>query len=164
MQKLLVTSVVLLLACASVAAEKKATDAIPDLAGVWLLDPLASHGGSLPHDTTVLLIRQSGNEITFEHYATRELEREPKVVEQFVANGRSSRRYATRTQVAYATAKFAKGVLVIDTTTSLDAQGTQTFSDTERWAVSPDGKTLTERMSDGTVVVYQKQGPVPTAQ
>ncbi|MFB3813410.1 MAG: hypothetical protein ACE14L_04800 [Terriglobales bacterium] len=161
-QRLLVLSV-MLTTCFAWAAEKPAA-AIPDFSGVWLIDPIRSHGDSIPRDTTVILIRQAGNELTFEHYATRDIERAPRAVEVFVADGRSKKRYSTRTQVAHARAKFDKGALVIDTTTTLDLYGAQSFSDRERWTLSPDGKTLTEKVSDGSVIVFHKEAAPPIQQ
>ena len=104
-RKLLLVAI-LLVACTTW-AEKRPAKA-PDFSGMWVLDPVQSHGDSIPRNTTVIVIRQSGNQLIFEYYRTRETDREPIAAEVFTLDGRSTKRYSSRTQVAYAKARLDK--------------------------------------------------------
>jgi hypothetical protein len=163
MVRRLVVIALMLGACLAAGAAEKRAKTTPDFSGMWVLDPINSQGDSLPRNTTVVIIRQVGDQLTFSYYRTRETDTDPSAVEEFTLDGRSRKRYSSRTQIAYARAKFKKDALVIDTTTTMDVNGTQSFSDSERWTISTDGKTLTQKVSDGTVVVYHKgpQASVP---
>jgi hypothetical protein len=73
-----------------------------------------------------------------------------------VTDGEERPSYSTRLARAYARARWDKNELVVTTRVFLDVYGYQSYSEADRWDVSDDGKTLTDKSSDGKVMVYYK--------
>jgi hypothetical protein len=47
--------------------------------------------------------------------------------------------------------------MVISIRSVIDPGGEQTFTTEDRWSLSDDGKTLTDKSSDGTRAIYRRQ-------
>ncbi len=144
-------SAILALTITCLAVEKKP----PDFSGNWKLNLERSSGPSVAQAATALEITQRGDEIKF-RYIFRGASRG---IEAFLADDKERERYITRIERAHARAEWRKDELLITTRHFMDAQGTQQYSDTELWRISEDKNTLTQRASDGTLLVYQKVDP-----
>ncbi|MFB3917597.1 MAG: hypothetical protein ACE14M_12760 [Terriglobales bacterium] len=144
------------LLCCSIAyaAEPKS---YPDLSGNWALDPVNSTADPIYMQASRIVITQSRTYLQFEFRSGQRL----VAREYYTADGKERPRYSTRLESASAKAIFQKGQLVITTRSALDNEGLQQYTETDRWYVSPDGKTLTNKMSDGKLRVYQKKPPEP---
>ena len=55
---------------------------------------------------------------------------------------------------AYARARWKENKLVVTTRSFLDIYGYQSYSSEDRWELSADGKTLSNKSSDGKVTVF----------
>lgn len=129
----------------------------PDLSGSWVLNPVKSTANPIPKakGPTRLIITQNGNNINFDSYDGNGLDHSSS----FVVDDKERPRYKTRLERAYARARWDKGELVIVTRSFLDPEGTQSYTDVERWSLAKDGKTLVHKLSDGKVEVYEKKEP-----
>ncbi len=142
---------VVLLACVALAS----TAAPPDLSGHWNLEPLKSKGDTSQY--SALHITQHGDQVDIQYF--RGAQNVGNDV--FTTDGRERSRGSTRLGVSYAKARWDKKDLVVTTRTTLDESGNQTYSDTERWSLSPDGKTLTLKSSDTTLVFTKEAEEQP---
>jgi hypothetical protein len=124
---------------------------VPDLSGRWVLDPAASTG-TPPVPSALVIISQTADDVRFDF----ENRGETIASESFETNWQSSKRFSTRTQVGYARARWEKTQLLVETTVALNVEGTQSYSYSERWAVSPDRSTLTQISSDGTKLIFHR--------
>ncbi len=130
----------------------------PNLAGTWTFDPAASTGIPQAKGALLLVISQSGDELTFEYYrGTTDDHGDPIQTTYYTTNGRERMGNKVRTYVAYVKSYWERQTLVVRTRAVIDATGEQTFDMEERWTLSKDGNTLTEKASDGTKVVYTRQ-------
>ena len=130
----------------------------PNLAGTWKFDPVASTGVPQAKGALLLVISQSGEELTFEYYRDTSAERgEPIQTTYYSTNGRERMGNKVRTYVAYVKSYWERQTLVVRTRAVVDATGEQIFDMEERWMLSKDGNTLTEKSSDGTKAVYTRQ-------
>jgi hypothetical protein len=125
-----------------------------DLSGTWKLVREKSKGASLAKAATELDITQRGDEVKFDFFHNGE----PSGSEAFLADNNERTRYTTRVDRAYARVHWDKDTLVIVTRHFLDALGYQTFSDTDSWALSHDQNTVINNVSDGSVLVYERDG------
>jgi hypothetical protein len=144
-----VVALALLAACASFAVVKS----VPDLSGKWKLDRERSTGPSLRRAATALDITQRGDEVKFVYYSGGAATGS----ESFFADGVERKRYSTRVERAYVEVHWEKDDLVIVTQHVLDAFGYQAYSETDSWLLSADRQTLTARLSDRTVLVYERE-------
>lgn len=129
---------------------------VPTLSGTWRLDRDLTTADLRWNKTTFLLVSQSEEGIRFDYFdGQRSLGSET-----FVPDGQERPRYKTRLERAYARTRWDRNELVIVTRSFLDHFGYQSYSMTDRWELSPDGKTLTDKSSDGKAMVYYKiRGP-----
>jgi hypothetical protein len=148
-----VLALALLAACASFAVVKN----IPDLSGKWKLDRDRSAGPSLPRAATALDITQRGDEVKFIYYSGGGATGS----ESFLADGVERDRYSTRIERAYARVRWQKDDLIIITRHVLDALGYQAYSETDSWLLSGDRQTLTAKLSDGSLLVYEREPSDP---
>jgi hypothetical protein len=125
----------------------------PDLSGSWRLNRERSTGPWVPKAATALEITQRGDEIKFVYFSAETRTGS----EAFLADGLERDRYSTRIERAFAKAQWHGDELVIITRHTLDQFGYQTYSETDTWTLSTDRKTLTNKLSDGSVLVYEKQ-------
>lgn len=125
----------------------------PNLTGVWKLDRDLTTARYVKDDT--LVVTQTKQRVKFK-YQTRDAVTGTDV---FVTDGSEQNGYVTRIEKTYYRARWKAGELVIVTQHVLDIFGYQTYKETDRWVLAPDGKTLTEKLSDGHVAVYYWQGP-----
>jgi hypothetical protein len=130
-----------------------ANPAPPNLSGQWRLDLDASTAMAPIPGAQMLVISQSPDDVQFQYERT-----DGSVLgdEGFETNWIRRQRFKTRTQLGYARARWEHDALVVETTVVLDAVGEQSYSYTERWSVSPDGKTLTQASSDGKKLVFER--------
>lgn len=125
---------------------------IPDLSGRWKLNAERSSGRSLRQAATALEITQRGDEIKFVYYNAGARTGS----ESFLADDIERGRYETRIERAYAKVHWRKDDLIIETRHVMDVLGYQAYSETDSWLLSEDRQTLTAKLSDGTVLVYEK--------
>ncbi len=130
---------------------------VPDLSGRWKLDRDRSHGPSLKTAASAMEITQRGDEIKFVYYSGGAITGS----DLFLADGIERGRYETRIERAYAKVHWQKDDLIITTKHVLDALGYQAYSETDNWLPSADRQTLTAKLSDGSVLVYEKEGSEP---
>jgi len=143
----------LLTVCAALAVVKN----IPDLSGSWKLDRERSSGRSLRQAATRLEITQRGDEVKFVYYSGGAATGS----ESFLADDIERDRYATRIERAYCKVHWQKDELVIATRHVMDLLGYQAYSDTDVWLLSEDRQTLTAKLSDGSVLVYEREASDP---
>ncbi len=140
---------VLLLSVTLLAAMKSS-----DIAGTWKFVPGKSTGGyNFPPDTT-LVVKQYGARTYFEYWANDHLFRR----DDYATDGRSEKLYSTANETAVIAAKWRKNELQIVTQHVMENEiGSQSFSETDRWILGDQGKSLTAKTSDGKVVVFERQ-------
>jgi len=129
-----------------------------DLSGTWKLVREKSKGPSLAKAATELEITQRGDEVKFDFFH----DGEPSGSESFLADNVERSRYTTRVDRAYSRVHWDKDILIIVTRHFLDALGYQTFNDTDSWALSRDRNTITNNVSDGSVLVYERDSAAGT--
>lgn len=125
-----------------------------DLSGTWKLVREKSKGAALAKAATELDITQRGDEVKFDFFH----DGEPSGSESFLADNIERSRYTTRVDRAYARVHWDKDTLIVITRHFLDALGYQTFSETDSWALSRDRNTIVNNVSDGSVLVYERDG------
>ena len=145
--------VLLFAGCAGWAVVKS----IPDISGRWKLNAERSSGRSLRQAATVLEITQRGDEVKFVYYSGGARTGS----ESFLADDIERARYETRIERAYAKVHWRKDDLIIVTRHVLDAAGYQAYSETDSWLLSEDRQTLTAKLSDGSLLVYERQAADP---
>jgi hypothetical protein len=129
----------------------------PYLGGRWILDRDLTTADLRWNKTTAVEVSQSDEDIRFDyfdhnrHFAS----------DTFTTDWQERPRYVTRIERAYARARWQKDGLVIHTRSFLDLEGYRSYSMDDRWELSPDGKTLIERSSDGKVMVFYKDTTMP---
>jgi len=141
----------------AVCATFAVTKSIPDLSGRWKLDRDASHGPSVRRAATEMDITQRGDEVKFTYYSGGAV----TGAESFLADGVERDRYTTRIERAYYKVQWQKDDLVIVTRHIMDVFGYQAYSETDSWLLSEDRQTLTAKLSDGSVLVYEKEAGDP---
>lgn len=129
--------------------------AAPNLTGTWKIDQ--DRSTAMPDLTTQIVISQIGDAVRFDYYEGKKL----AASERFIADGRSRERYRTNLGKGFATVRWQKSALVIETTVAMNNEGTQAYGSSERWSISADGKTLTMKNGDGTVKIFAR---VPDAE
>ncbi len=131
---------------------------VPNLGGTWKLDQDASTGPPAAKGASVLVITQSGDDFTFEYYASRNGKRGDLIQTSYYStDGRERQGNKIRTYVTYVRSYWHGNTLVLQTRNILDVDGYQTFKTENRWSLSDDGKTLTDKSSDGTKAVYVRR-------
>ena len=130
---------------------------MPDISGRWKLDRDLSRGPSLKNAASAMEITQRGDEVKFVYYSGGAITGS----DLFLADGIERGRYETRIERAYARVHWQKDDLIIITKHVLDALGYQAYSETDSWLLSADRQTLTAKLSDGSVLVYEKDASEP---
>ena len=132
------------------------TKADPNLSGVWKLDRDLTTARYVRDDT--LVVSQSKQRVKFKYKDRRGTVTGTDI---FITDGKEQDGYVTRLERTYYKARWKAGELVIVTQHVLDLFGYQAYKETDSWLLAPDGKTLTQRLSDGHVAVYYWLGPAP---
>ncbi|MBZ5647198.1 MAG: hypothetical protein LAN37_08260 [Acidobacteriia bacterium] len=127
----------------------------PNLSGVWKLDRDLTTARYVKDDT--LVVQQTKARVKFIYHSGDRV----TGTDVFVTDGKEQDRYTTRIERAYYRARWKADKLVVVTQHVLDALGYQTYKETDSWVLDKDGKTLTEKLSDGNVAVYYWQAPAP---
>jgi hypothetical protein len=127
----------------------------PDLSGTWRLDRDLTTADLRWERTSILVVEQSGDEVRFDHYDGERF----IGAERFIIDNTERPRYTTRLERAYARVKWDKNRLVVSTRSFLDVYGYQWYTMVDRWELSPDGETLSNKSSDGKVLVYNREHP-----
>jgi hypothetical protein len=143
-----VLAVTLLGVCVLLGVAKNA----PDVSGHWKLDRDLSRGPSVRRAATQLDLTQRGDEVKFVYYSGDAITGS----ESFLADDIERDRYVTRIERAYAKVRWRGNDLIIITKHVLDVSGYQAYSETDTWTLAEDRQTLTAKLSDGTVLVYEK--------
>jgi len=134
----------------------------PNITGTWKLDRDASTGSPSVQGASLLVITQSGDALTFDYYPLKNGQRGDLLQSDgYTTDGLEHPGYKTRTYVTYLQAYWRKKQLVTRTRAIMDPEGYQTFTNENHWSLSEDGKTLTDKSSDGKKVVYSRE---PAAQ
>jgi hypothetical protein len=148
----------LLLALAAAGAMAATKDRQVDFSGTWKLNLQKSKGAPDWRPDTVLVVLQSPYQIHFAYFLNADAT-QPFENQDYVTNGKEARAYATANEVAYASARWTgKNVLQVRLHHVIHAEVADTdWSETDTWTLSDDGRTLTNKTSDGKIIVYDKQ-------
>ena len=154
MRKLLPILVILLFVAGAMAAGK---DRIVDFSGTWKLNMQKSHGAPDWRPETVLVVLQSPYQIHFTYFLNNDT-RQPFENHDYVTNGKEQQLYASANETAYASVRWTnKNVLEVRLRHVVRSEVADTaWTETDTWTISPDGKTLTNKLSDGKTIVYDK--------
>jgi hypothetical protein len=127
-----------------------------DMSGTWKLVREKSKGPSLAKAPTELDVTQRGDEVKFDFMH----DGEASGSESFLADNVERSRYTTRIERAFARVRWDDNTLVVTTRHFLDPLGYQTFSETDSWVLSRDRKTVINNVSDGSILVYEREADV----
>jgi hypothetical protein len=154
---LLLTALLALAAAASKPSKSaKAPKGAPvNFTGTWKLDVLKSKIKSAGRGANKLVINQTPEEIQIDYFTGDE----DLGSDVFLTNGHERQRYVTHYERAFCRVQFHNKEMIVSTRGVLDVSGTQQYTDTETWTLSPDGKTLTNDQKDGNVLVFVKDEP-----
>jgi hypothetical protein len=149
--------VMLLVAAAACTALAASKDRAVDFSGTWKLNVKKSKGFPDWRPDTVLVVLQSPYQVHFTYFLNADAVSPFQNVD-YVTNGLESKLYATGPEEAYASAKWsARNVLLIRTHHVVRSEIADTdWTEIDTWTISDDGKTLTNKQSDGRVLVYEK--------
>jgi hypothetical protein len=141
-----VLAIVMLVAAAAAAQS--------DFSGTWKLDRDLTTADMRWDKTDTVVVSQSGEELRFE-YSDRD--GRPIGTNTFTTDNVERPWYKNRMERAWARVHWQQARLVVESHVNLDFQGYQYYNGLETWELSPDGKTLINRLRDGKVIVYQRQ-------
>lgn len=128
----------------------------PSISGTWKLDRDLTTADMRWDKTSTLVLSQSDDELRFEYF---DPDGRLFGTDTFTTDDLEHPRYKTRIERAWSRARWKQGKLVITSRVNLDLQGYQSYNAYESWELSPDGKTLINRLSDGKTLVFEKQTP-----
>ena len=133
-------------------------DKLVDFSGTWKLNPQKSKGAPDWRPETVLVVLQSPYQIHFAYFINGDVAK-PFQNYDYVTNGKERQLYATGNETAFGSARWSsKNVLQLRTHHVVRAEIADTeWNETDVWTLSSDGKTLTNKSSDGKILVYDKQ-------
>jgi hypothetical protein len=148
---------VLLLTLGVVGAPAATKDRVVDFTGTWKLNMKKSKGAPDWRPDTVLVVLQSPHQIHFIYFLNDDA-RQPFESHDYVTNGKETKLYAAATDEAYASVRWtSKNVLQVRTHHLVRHEIADTdWSETDTWTLSDDGKTLTNKLSDGKFIVYDR--------
>jgi len=143
-----------LLVLGTVAATKNKLD----FSGTWKVNMKKSRGAPDWRPETVLVVLQSPYQIHFTYFINEDAS-QPFENHDYVTNGKETKLYATGAEIAYASVRWtSKSVLEVRMHHVVRSEVADTdWTETDTWTLSDDGKTLTNKVSDGKVMVYDKQ-------
>jgi len=146
------------LALAAAGAMAASKDRPINFSGTWKLNMQKSKGAPDWTPDAVLVVLQSPYQIHFAYFLNADAPT-PFKNHDYVTNGKESKSYATGNEEAYASARWtSKNVLQVRLHHVVRAEIADTdWTETDTWILSDDGKTLTNKLSDGKIIVYDKQ-------
>ena len=149
------TVLLVVLAAAGAMAASKAREV--DFTGTWNLDMKRSKGAPDWRPETVLVVLQSPHQIHFTYFLNKDA-RQPFESHDYVTNGKETKLYVTGNEEAYASVRWtSKNVLQVQTHHLVRHEIADTdWTETDTWTISNDGKTLTNRLSYGKLIVYDR--------
>jgi len=152
------TVATLWLALAAAGAMAASKDRQVDFSGTWKLNMQKSKGAPDYRPDTVLVVLQSPYQIHFVYFLTSAAPT-PFETHDYVTNGKESKLYTTGAETAYASVRWSsKYVLQVRMHHQVRSEIADTdWTETDTWTLSDDGKTLTQKLSDGKMLVYDKQ-------
>jgi hypothetical protein len=128
----------------------------PNFSGTWKLDRDLTTADMRWDKTDTLMVSQSDDDVRFEYW---DRDGRPLGTNRFTSDNVERFWYKTRMELAWARAHWDQGKLVVESHVNLDFQGYQYYLGTDTWELSPDGKTLIDRLRDGKSLVFQRQTP-----
>jgi hypothetical protein len=147
----------LLLVSVAVGTIAASKDRLIDFSGTWKLNMKKSKGAPDWRPDTVLVVLQSPYQIHFTYFVN------PDAVQAFenhdyVTNGKESKLYTTATEQVSASVRWTgKNVLQVRTRHMVRSEIADTdWTEVDTWSLSDDGKTLTNKLSDGKTIVYDR--------
>jgi hypothetical protein len=151
-------TVLLLLVLAAGGARAASKDRPINFSGTWKLNMKKSRGAPDWRPETVLVVLQSSYQVHFAYFLNSDVD-QPFQKYDYVTNGKERQLYATGNETAFGSARWSgKNVLQVRTHHVVRSEIADTdWIETDTWVLSDDGKTLTNRASDGKLVVYDKQ-------
>jgi hypothetical protein len=159
MNRAIRSAAAMLLLTLAVAGTMAATkDAVIDFSGTWKLNMQKSKGAPDWRPDTVLVVLQSPYQIHFAYFLNSDAT-QPFQNRDYVINGKEAQSYATSNEIAYVSVhRTNKNVLQVRTRHVVRGEVADTdWTETDTWTLSDDGKTLTNKLSDGKIIVYDKQ-------
>lgn len=154
-KSVLVTLSLTLVVAGAMAASK---DRQVDFSGTYKLNMQKSKGAPDWRPDTVLVVLQSPYQVHFIFFLNSDAV-QPFENHDYVTNGKEAKLYAAPTEEVYASSKWtSKYVLLVRTHHLVRNEIADTdWTEIDTWTLSDDGKTLTNKGSDGKVLVYDKQ-------
>jgi len=148
---------VLLLALAAAGVLAASKDRQVNFSGTWKLNAKKSKGAPDWRPDTVLVVLQSPYQIHFTYFLNADAV-QPFQNYDYVTNGKETKLYVTGTEEAYASVRWtSKNVLQVRTHHVVRHEvGDTDWNEVDTWAISDDGNTLTNKLSDGNFIVYDK--------
>jgi hypothetical protein len=128
-----------------------------DFSGTWKLNAKKSRGAPDWRPDTVLVVLQSPYQIHFTYFLNQDASQAFEN-HDYITNGKETKLYATGAESAYASVRWAgKSVLQVRTKHVVRSEIADTdWTETDTWSLSDDGKTLTNKSSDGKTIVYDR--------
>lgn len=131
-------------------AARPASDS--DMTGTWRLDRDLTSADMRWNKTNRIVVAQSADNIRIQYFHDDQL----IGTETFVPDWVERPRYKTRIERAYARVRWENGGLLIRTRSFLDVLGDQSYTMEDHWELSGHGDTLTDRGSDGKLMVFYR--------
>ncbi len=149
---------VTLLAGAALSAVAASKSSAADFSGTWKLNMSKSKGAPDWRPDTVIVVFQSPYQIHFSYFLSPEVA-QPFQTLSYAMNGKESQLYVTANEHAYVSARWdSKKELLVRTRHVVPAEvGDTAWDETDTWLLADSGKTLINKLSDGKVLVYEKQ-------
>jgi len=150
--------IMLLLVLATEGTMTAAKDKPVNFSGTWKLNMKQSKGAPDWTPDAVLVVLQSPYQIHFAYFLNADAA-QPFQNHDYVTNGKQAKLYATGNETAYVSARWtSKNVLQVRLHHVVPHEIADTeWNETDTWILSDDGKTLTNKLSDGKVLIYDKQ-------
>jgi len=150
-------SVMLLLALAVAGTLAASKDRLVDFSGTWKLNMKKSRGAPDWRPDTVLVVLQSPHQIHFTYFLNGDAV-QPFENHDYVTNGKQTQLYVTGVETAFYSVRWtSKNVLQVRTNHLVRSEIADTdWTETDIWTISDDGKTLTNKLSDGKTIVYER--------
>ena len=149
---------ILLLGLLAMGAGAATKDAVIDFSGTWKLNIQKSRGAPDWRPDTVLVVLQSPYQMHFTYFLNADAPT-PFQSNDYVTNGKEAQLYATGNERAYVSARWTSKHMVevkVHHVVRNEVADTGWF-ETDTWSLSADRKTLTNKLSDGKMIVYDKQ-------
>jgi len=147
----------LLLALAAASTVAATKDKVVDFSGTWKLNTKKSKGAPDWRPDTVLVVLQSPHQIHFSFFLNDDATT-PFEGHDYITNGKEAPLYTAATEMTFASVRWtSKNVLQVRVHHLVRSEIADTdWTEIDTWTISDDGKTLTNKLSDGKLIVYDK--------